>query len=775
MAKPAKALRILVIVNLPWDSRLGAPRVWMELAEQWRADGHVVDRFSLSDAFPGVRASRITFALRQLVFVRKAAAFVRKNGHRYDIIDALIGTLPFSKEELNFRGIIVARSVGLYRLYERFERSVQERWPRPTQGKLIGRVLYRFTRERLLQASETAVRQADLINVPNDEEAECLRTEIGVRHPIIVEPYGLSGARRDALTKAACPPEVRLACKRVAFIGMWSARKGAHDWAGIIRRVRAEVPEAQFRFLGTMIGRDAIEADLGSGIDGVEFISDYQPDELPSLLADCTVGAFPSYVEGFGLAVIEQLAAGLPTVAYDTAGPRDILRPKLPQLLVESGAVDSFGAAICNVLLLDSGSYAALTRHSIDVAAGFSWPQIARDTLVAYERHLADAARPIVFVQPFSIGSAGGGARILRALLGEAPFAWRSVCSSPRCPKAWRNETHLPTRPSWGRIEHSRLAALPRLFGQLFGRRFKQRLKDHCVAAKARAIHAVPHGGLDFAQAQSVARELSLPFFISLHDDLAYTANGLARAGKREAAMAHAWKDADARFVISDSLGDEYCRRYGARDYHVVTDGVTHLTAPRTNPDPHRLRIYFMGLFHMGYERNLRALLDGLALLQRATPSINISVTLRCEYVRPQVIAGTIPVTILPFSDEAQVERDMEEADLLYMPLPFGGEHENFARHSLSTKMVTYVGSGVPIIYHGPTTSAAFDLLSRNRAAVLIPTLAPAEIATALSGLTIETRTAMARNAHELGRRHFMLADQAQRFWGTITEHVAHA
>ena len=32
-----KSLRILVIVNLPWDSRLGATRVWMELAEQWRA------------------------------------------------------------------------------------------------------------------------------------------------------------------------------------------------------------------------------------------------------------------------------------------------------------------------------------------------------------------------------------------------------------------------------------------------------------------------------------------------------------------------------------------------------------------------------------------------------------------------------------------------------------------------------------------------------------------------------------------------------------------
>ncbi len=128
-------LRILVIVNLPWDERLGACRVWMELAEQWRAMGHTVEKFSLSDAFPGVRATRVTFALKQLAFIRKAAAFVRNNRDRFDVIDALIGTLPFSKEELGFRGVIVARSVGLYRLYDRFDQSVERRWPRLRRGK----------------------------------------------------------------------------------------------------------------------------------------------------------------------------------------------------------------------------------------------------------------------------------------------------------------------------------------------------------------------------------------------------------------------------------------------------------------------------------------------------------------------------------------------------------------------------------------------------------------------------------------------------------------
>ena len=51
----------------------------------------------------------------------------------------------------------------------------------------------------------------------------------------------------------------------------------------------------------------------------------FEEADLPSLLADCAVALFPSYVEGFGLAVLEQLAAGLPTIAYDVPGPRQIL------------------------------------------------------------------------------------------------------------------------------------------------------------------------------------------------------------------------------------------------------------------------------------------------------------------------------------------------------------------------------------------------------------------------------------------------------------------
>jgi glycosyltransferase involved in cell wall biosynthesis len=771
MELKAKPLRILLVVNLPWDSRLGAVRIYMDLAEQWRASGHAVEKYSLSDAFPDARASSSIFAFRQLLFSYKAAAFIRKNGARFDVVDALIGVLPFSKSNLRFDGLLVARSVGLYRLYEQFDRSIEKRWPGRPKGRFLGRIFYAATRRRLLRASDLAVRHADLINLPNEDEAACLREETRPSVPILVQPYGLTVERREAFVQAAASTEVRLAQQRVCFIGMWGARKGARDWSEIIRRIRARVPQAQFRFLGTMVDSKVILPDLRlDTLEGVEFISDYQPDDLPGLLADCTVGAFPSYAEGFGLAVLEQLASGIPPIAYDTAGPRDLLGGRLPELLVPKGDVEAVANGICRVLELTLEDYQRLFERSTRVAAEFSWPTIAQATLAAYRNALAGRAQAtILFLQPFSFGSPGGGARILRALLEGAPFPWHSACAAPKKPRARPNETYLRTRPWWGRIEHSRFAVIPNATAPFYAPIFRRQLRRLCRKLGVCGIHVVPHAGLDFAQAHLVARELGIPFFISMHDDIAYTAGGAGRGGQIKDAIRNAWREASGRFVISEALGREYCERYGARDYQVVTDGLSELTRPRGAADPEELRIYFMGLFHMVYEPNLRALLDGLKLFERQHPLISVRLTCRCEHIRPHVLQGAKEVTVLPFSSETQVKQDMESADLLYMPIPFGEAFAKFARYSLSTKMVTYAGSGVPILYHGPAASAAHDLLNKNKAAFLLTTLEPEEIARTLSGLTQRRRAEVAANASVLAAREFMLVDQTRKFWGAFS------
>jgi glycosyltransferase involved in cell wall biosynthesis len=389
-----RPLRILAIVNVAWDPRLGAARVWIELTDEWRRAGHVVEKFCLTDAFPQPTSSSARRAFRLLLFPFRAARFVRENADRFDVIDALVGTLPFSKKSLSFRGLLVARSVGLYRLYEKFERDAAKRWPSSAKGKLMGRPFYWFFSKRTRAASEASVRHCDLLNLPNSDELLCVRNEMRSAKPAVVQPYGLSPGRQQGVLTAAAPAETRWRKKKIVFIGMWSVRKGARDWREIIRRIRARVPGVCFLFLGTMIETKNVWSDLGFGpADFIEVVPQFDPDDLPRLLSDCAVGAFPSYVEGFGLGVVEQLAAGLPTVAYDAPGPRDILGKDFPELLVAPGDATRFSEVVSEIFERGPAAYQQLSERSANTARRFSWPAIARDTAAEYRTQLHNVAR----------------------------------------------------------------------------------------------------------------------------------------------------------------------------------------------------------------------------------------------------------------------------------------------------------------------------------------------------------------------------------------------
>ncbi len=386
-AAETRPLRILSVVNVPWDSRLGAARVWMELGAEWQRAGHRVEKFCLSDAFPGDPKSPPLAALRLLKFPSRAAAYLRAHASEFDVVDALVGTLPFTKQSLRFRGLLVARSVGLYHSYDKFEREMRQRWPATNAGTPAGRVFYRFVQARNRVASRRSLECADLLNVPNEAEASVVRDELRIATRTVVEPYGLPPAQAEALARHAQPPEQRLRNREVCFLGMWSPRKGSRDWQQIIALIRERVPDARFLFLGTMIEDEAVLRDIGSG-DGVKIVADYQPEDLPRLLSTATVGAFPSYIEGFGIAVIEQLAAGIPVVAYDCAGPHDILASRLTALLSPTGAPVQFAQKIADLLLGGIDRYRALAGESRATAAEYSWPQIAARTSSEYERSL---------------------------------------------------------------------------------------------------------------------------------------------------------------------------------------------------------------------------------------------------------------------------------------------------------------------------------------------------------------------------------------------------
>jgi len=381
-------LRILMVLHVPWTRNLGGSRVQLELADEFRKMGHRVEKFDIHDAFPNHKSSRLS-ELTRPSFSSKVKEFVLANGDRFDIIDAHQGNLPFSKKELNFQGLLVARSVGLYAFCEEYFKLEQVKWPQKKKGNPITNFLRSWKKKKEYPYYLSSLKTCDLINLPNGDELNYVRDILGLGYKSVFFPFGLSEQRQNALFQATQLGRMRLRNKQVAFIGYWTPRKGAKDWAEIIMRTKAQVPDARFLFLGTGLSAKEVLQDLNMpAYDWIEIISSYESDMLPQLLSGATIGAFPSYMEGFGFAVLEKLACGLPTIAYDVPGPRDMLQPLDPSLMISVGDIEKFTAKLIELLQLDEKGYNQLSQRCHKVASTFSWSKIAKDHLEVYSQYL---------------------------------------------------------------------------------------------------------------------------------------------------------------------------------------------------------------------------------------------------------------------------------------------------------------------------------------------------------------------------------------------------
>jgi glycosyltransferase involved in cell wall biosynthesis len=121
---------------------------------------------------------------------------------------------------------------------------------------------------------------------------------------------------------------------------------------------------------------------------------DFTEAELPALLAECTVGLFPSYIEGFGLAVLEQLAAGLPVVAYDVPGPRQILQAESGRLLVPPGDIAGLSARASEIMGLSVSRYEELSARCRAISQSYRWNEIASCTIRQYRDILDSLGQP---------------------------------------------------------------------------------------------------------------------------------------------------------------------------------------------------------------------------------------------------------------------------------------------------------------------------------------------------------------------------------------------
>jgi len=124
-------------------------------------------------------------------------------------------------------------------------------------------------------------------------------------------------------TIAGPPP----ATAQVLFVGRLVAAKNLRSWLRVAQRVAAQVPEAEFEWVGDGPLRRELQAaadELGLG-QRLRQRGAVPYAELPGVYARAAVFLLTSHYEGFGRVVVEAGLAGRPVVAPRLTGVEDII------------------------------------------------------------------------------------------------------------------------------------------------------------------------------------------------------------------------------------------------------------------------------------------------------------------------------------------------------------------------------------------------------------------------------------------------------------------
>ena len=317
-------------------------------------------------------------------YIKALHTYLRDVACEYDVVDYAYDKLPFPRGDFSKKTLFVARSVLLDHHFVNLRipevilpRQRLKRWL--TGAGRREQVAFRH----VLETARVTMENADLVNVANEDDRAALADSGVSPGKIVVIPYGLSDEEFQTLATVNQQPS---SVPRLCFLGTFDHRKGGADLPRLFAQISAQVPACQFRLLGTAgLHRTADRVKSffpGSLREKLEVVPHFRRDELAGLLEGCSVGVFPSYVEGFGFAVLEMMAAGLPVVAYRSPGPTMMLSD---DFLVPRGDVSAMTARVASWLTNNPVRFqeAGWCRHR---ARDFSWNIVGSLTDNLYRR-----------------------------------------------------------------------------------------------------------------------------------------------------------------------------------------------------------------------------------------------------------------------------------------------------------------------------------------------------------------------------------------------------
>lgn len=167
------------------------------------------------------------------------------------------------------------------------------------------------------------------------------------------------------------------------FVGRLCLEKGIFDLISAWRKVVDVKRDSQLLIIGNGPEYDRLKSAIEKfGLKNNIILKRDCPDrEMYGLVKASKTFAFPSRFEGWGLAVAEALACGLPVVAYNIRALREVFGGCKSVFLVPIDDFEKLCWSILNVLNLDETERTRLSYISKSYIKRFKWRQIAQKDL----------------------------------------------------------------------------------------------------------------------------------------------------------------------------------------------------------------------------------------------------------------------------------------------------------------------------------------------------------------------------------------------------------
>ncbi len=221
----------------------------------------------------------------------------------------------------------------------------------------------------------------------------------------VVNLLGVDPARVDAIPLGVNPrfhplpmPEVsafqqanHIGAQTIFFLGSLEPRKNLLALIEAFHEVLARTPQAELIVGGSLGWKYAplFERVRTLGLEGkVRFLGPVAAEDLPRWYNACTVFAYPSLYEGFGLPALEAMACGTPVVTSNVTSLPEVVG----EAAISVSPTDTHALAQgLGRVLADEDLRLSMREQGLRRAGMFTWQRTAERTLEVYLRTLKPA------------------------------------------------------------------------------------------------------------------------------------------------------------------------------------------------------------------------------------------------------------------------------------------------------------------------------------------------------------------------------------------------